>query len=66
MPGQNGGTTSTTIQEDQSTETNNALHLRGSTSRRPRVRWEEGTVDNENMGKKKSKSKCQSYLIFLN
>lgn len=47
---------STTILQDQEADTNNALHLRGSSTRRPRVRWEEGTIDNEHMDKKKSKS----------
>jgi protein phosphatase 1 regulatory subunit 11 len=32
------------------------LKLRGGPSRRQRVVWSEGTVDNEGMGKKKSKS----------
>lgn len=63
MSSTDGGTTSTTVQEEQSTETNSSLQLRGTTSRRPRVRWEEGTVDNENMGKKKSKSKYRCYVI---
>jgi protein phosphatase 1 regulatory subunit 11 len=39
------------------------LHLRASQEpeeqiRRSRVRWEEGTIDNEFMDKKKSKGKC--------
>lgn len=33
------------------------LKLRGGPSRRQRVVWSEGTVDNEGMGKKKSKSR---------
>lgn len=35
------------------------LVLRGGPTRRQRVQWEEGTVDNEGMGKKKSKSASQ-------
>lgn len=34
------------------------LHLLAPDSARPRVRWEQGTVDNENMNKKKSKICC--------
>ena len=32
------------------------LRLRGGPARRQRVMWSEGTIDNEGMGKKKSKS----------
>lgn len=48
--------TTTTIVEEQSNDTSVPLRLRGTGTRRPRVRWQEGTVDNEHMGKKKSKS----------
>ena len=37
------------------------LKLRGGPSRRQRVVWSEGTVDNEGMGKKKSKSTFVAY-----
>lgn len=33
------------------------LHLRGGPRDRPRVAWDEGVVDNEGLGRKKSKSK---------
>jgi protein phosphatase 1 regulatory subunit 11 len=39
------------------------LKLRGGPSRRQRVVWSEGTVDNEGMGKKKSKSTCCPYHV---
>ncbi|KAI0035391.1 phosphatase inhibitor-domain-containing protein [Vararia minispora EC-137] len=35
-----------------------ALHLRGAHSDRPRVKWDEGVIDNEGMEKKKSKICC--------
>ncbi|KAK1924332.1 phosphatase inhibitor-domain-containing protein [Papiliotrema laurentii] len=34
------------------------LRLRGGPARRQRVMWSEGTIDNEGMGKKKSKICC--------
>lgn len=34
------------------------LHLRGARRRGPRVAWTDDVVDNEGMGKKKSKSMC--------
>lgn len=47
--------TTTVLDSEQNEDTNTALHLRGSSTRRSRVRWEEGTIDNEHMDKKKSK-----------
>jgi len=41
------------------------LKLRGGPSRRQRVVWSEGTVDNEGMGKKKSKSASNATLCKL-
>ena len=38
------------------------LHLRGGPRRRPRVAWTEDVIDNEGMGKKKSKSEFISSL----
>ncbi|KAH9992247.1 protein phosphatase inhibitor, partial [Russula compacta] len=34
------------------------LHLRGGPRDRPRVAWDEGVVDNEGLGRKKSKICC--------
>ena len=66
----NGGTGSLTVEQQQQQQssssdtpatTNNqqthTLRLRGAPIQRgPNVRWQEGTVDNEHMNKKKSKS----------
>ena len=49
-------------QDDVSAQTNSAstgtLHLRGGPRDRPRVVWDEDVVDNEGLGRKKSKSAC--------
>jgi len=44
------------INNGEPSESVGVLKLRGGPSRRQRVVWSEGTVDNEGMGKKKSKS----------
>jgi protein phosphatase 1 regulatory subunit 11 len=43
------------------------LKLRGGPSRRQKVVWSEGTIDNEGLGKKKSKSgsNCKDVKISL-
>lgn len=43
---------------DDNRYTVGVLRLRGGPSTRGRVQWAEDTVDNEGMGKKKSKSAC--------
>ena len=49
-------------QGDVSAQTNSAptgtLRLRGGPRDRPRVVWDEDVVDNEGLGRKKSKSAC--------
>lgn len=39
------------------------LRLRGGPTRRAKVKWTDETVDNEGMGKKKSKSKTRPMII---
>ena len=41
------------------------LHLRGDRHPGPRVTWTEDVVDNEEMGKKKSKSALNSGIAFF-
>ena len=41
------------------------LKLRGTPKRRQRVMWSEGTIDNEGMGKKSSKSESRIKVMFV-
>jgi protein phosphatase 1 regulatory subunit 11 len=49
---------SQTVTATPSPEPDLVLRLRGAHDRRPRIQWAEGTVDNEGLGRKKSKVCC--------
>lgn len=57
-------TTAASTDHDTDQETVAVLRLRAGPSRRRRVVWDEGVVDNEGLGRKSSKSKPVSWLEF--
>lgn len=61
------GSSSQTIERSNSRQQQtHVLKLRGhQPEQRSAVRWEEGTVDNENMNKKKSKSVLSIYYLVI-
>ncbi|KAF5359814.1 hypothetical protein D9756_003638 [Leucocoprinus leucothites] len=54
----NEGTGDNTQVPDSTGEQSRVLHLRGARNTGPRVAWDDDVVDNEHLGKKKSKICC--------